>query len=77
MPQILKTLGEMATEKQRYILWVKFFDPRMPIPKQLSGARRALRSSLLQCLDEHSISWSECFEPASMNLLMRSCDLCC
>jgi hypothetical protein len=70
MPQLLKTLDEIAREKQRDVLCVMFFDPRRLIPKQLSVARRKLRSELIQFLDDHSISWSECFDPACENLLI-------
>jgi hypothetical protein len=70
LPQILRTLDEIAREKQRDVLCVRFFDPRRLIPKQLSAARRALRSALIQFLDGHSILWSECFDPACENLLI-------
>ena len=70
MPQLLKTLDEIAREKQRDVLCVTFFEAGKPIPRKLSPARRALRSELIQYLDDHSISWSECFDPASENLLI-------
>ena len=70
MPQLMKTLDEIAREKQRDVLCVMFFDPRRLIPKQLSVARRKLRSELIQFLDDHSISWSECFDPATENMLI-------
>ena len=70
MPQLLKTLDEIAREKQRDVLCVRFFDPRRLIPKPLTAARRKLRSELIQFLDDHSISWSECFDPATENMLI-------
>ena len=70
MPQLLKTLDEIASEKQRDVLCVTFFDSRKPIPRKLSAARRALRSELIQFLVDHSISWCECFDPASKGWLI-------
>ena len=70
MPQLLKTMDEIAREKQRDVLCVRFFDPREAIPTTLSAARRKRRSALIQFLDVHSIAWSECFEPSSKNWLI-------
>ena len=70
MPQLLKTLDEIAREKQRDVLCVMFFDPRQGFPKYLSSAKRKLRAALIEFLDEHSIAWSECFDSASQNLLI-------
>jgi hypothetical protein len=70
MPQILKTLDEIARDKQRDVLCVRFFDPRRLIPKPLTAARRKLKSELIQFLDDHSISWSECFDPATEHLMI-------
>ncbi len=70
MPQLLKTLDEIAREKQRDVLCVMFFDPKKGIPKNLNPAKRKLRAALIEFLDEHSIAWSECFDSASPNLLM-------
>jgi hypothetical protein len=69
MPQLLKTLDEIAREKQRDVLCVTFFDPKKRIPKNLSPAKRKLRAALVEFLDEHSIAWSECFDPGAENLL--------
>jgi hypothetical protein len=69
MPQILNTLDEIAREKQRDVLCVMFFDPKKGIPKHLSAARRNLRAALIQFLEDHSIAWSECFDPGCENLL--------
>jgi hypothetical protein len=70
MPQLLKTLDEIARGKQRDVLCVRFFDPREAIPTTLSVARRKRRTALIQFLDAHSIAWSECFEPSSKNWLI-------
>jgi hypothetical protein len=72
VPQILRTLDEIAREKQRDVLCVMFFDPRQGYPENLSPAKRKLRSALIQFLDDHSISWSECFDPGSDNLMFHS-----
>ena len=45
MPQILKTLDEIAWEKQRDVLCVMFFDPGKP-PKQLSVSFKSVISNL-------------------------------
>jgi len=60
MPQIVKTLDEIAREKGRDTLFVTFEDSRRP-QRPLTAARRRLRSQLIQFLDQHSISWSPCF----------------
>ena len=70
MPQLLKTLDDIAREKQRDVLCVMFFDPKKRIPKNLNPAKRKLRAALIEFLDQHSIAWSECFDSASPNLLI-------
>lgn len=70
MPQILKTLDEIAREKQRDVLCVMFFDRQGPFPEPLNAARRRRRAASIQFLDGHSIPWCECFEPASKNLFI-------
>ena len=56
MPQLLKTLDDIAREKQRDVLCVMFFDPKKRIPKNLNPAKRKLRAPLIDFLDQNSIA---------------------